>query len=105
MEQAVPIIEIAFRRGMWWGLPPSMSRELYEKYIAGEQDIGYTWDWGDSRYGSWCPDGEKSSINRYLLDWERMKQTNIDKKRERSFRVAWVLPEQSDAAWTGEIVS
>ena len=105
MEQLVPIIEIAFRNGMRWDLPASMSKQLYDKHIAGEQDIGYTWDWGDSRYGSWCPDGEKSSISRYLLDWECMKQTNIDKQRERSFRVAWVLPGQIQVRWTGEIRS
>ena len=90
---------------MWWGLPPSMSRELYEKYMASEQDIGYTWDWGDSRYGSWCPDGENASISRYLLDFECMKQTDIMDNRKFSFRVAWVLPDQIDAVSSGEIPS
>ena len=82
-----------------------MSKELYEKYIASEQDIGFTWDWEDPRYGSWCPDGENTSINRYLLDFECMKQTNIDNNRKRSSRVPWVLPEQIDVVWTGEIPS
>ena len=97
MEQPVPIIEIAFREGMWWRLPASMSKQLYDKYIAGEQVIAYTWDW--------CPDGENASISRYLLDFECMKQTDIGNNRKFSFPVAWVLPDQIDAVSSGEIPS
>ena len=44
-----------------------MSAELYAKIEAG-QDAVYTWDWGDSRKGSWKPDDEETSINRYMID-------------------------------------
>ena len=93
----MPIIEIAFRKGMWWRLPASMSKQIYDKYIAGEQVIHYTWDW--------CSDGENTSISRYLLDFECMKQTDIMDNRKFSFRVAWVLPDQIDAVSSGEIPS
>ena len=98
-----PIIEIAFRNGMWWSLPQDMSQRLYDKYVASESDIGYAWDWGPSRTGSWSPQDEETSINRYLLDFKRMEQTNIDNHRKRSFRIVWVLPEQIQARWTGQI--
>ena len=98
-----PIIEIAFRNGTWWQVPAPMSQNLYDRCIANEINIGYTWDWGDSRTGSWSPDGEETAINRYLLDFNRMEQTNIDNNRKRSFRIAWVLPQQIEARWTGQI--
>ena len=48
--------------------------------------------------------GEETSANRYLLDFGRMVQKNIDNHRVRSFRVTWALLEQIEAVWTGEIV-
>ena len=99
----VPVIEIAFKHGMWWSLPQEVSQQLYNKYVANESDIGYTWDWGDSRAGSWSHEGKETSINRYLLDFALMEQTNIDNNRKRSFRIAWVRPEQIEARWTGQI--
>ena len=99
-----PIIEVAFRNDMWWSIPASMSQELYDRHRAGEEWIGYTWDWGEARRGAWRPDGEETSINRYLLDFRSMVQTNIDNQRVRSFRITWVLPEQFEAVWTGKIV-
>ena len=62
---------------MWWSIPQQMSAELYAKFEAG-QDAGYTWDLGDSREGSWRPDGENTSINRYTIDFRSKQQTNID---------------------------
>jgi hypothetical protein len=98
----LPVIEIAYTNGMWWPLPPIESQLLYDKYVADETGIGYTWDWGNSRFGSWVRDGVKTSISRYSLDFTCMEQTNIDNKRKRSFRIAWVLPDQIEARWTGE---
>ena len=99
----VPVIEIAFKNGMWWALPQRMSQALYDKYLANEADIGYTWDWGDSRSGSWKPDDEETSINRYLIDFEAGLQRNIDNNRHRTMRVVWVNPFSTTARWTGEI--
>ena len=104
-DRRVPLIEIAYWAAMWWPLPAADSKELYDKYCADEQDIGYIWDWGDSRSGSWRPEGKETSISRYGLDFNRMQQTNLDNKRKRSFRIVWVLPEQIEAISTGEIPS
>ena len=99
----VPVIEIAFKNGMWWALPQEMSQALYDKYVANETDIGYTWDWGSSRTGSWKSEDEETSINRYLIDFEAGLQRNIDNNRHRTVRVVWVNPSSTTARWTGQI--
>ena len=100
----VPSIEIAYRAAMWWSLPADTSKELYDKYLADEQGIGYVWDWGDARPGSYInPEGENTTLSRYGLDFNRMQQTNLDNNRMRSFRIVWVLLCQIEAISTGEI--
>ena len=101
-ERRVPVIEVAFSGGKWWQIPLEMSQMIYTKYLANE-DAGYTWDWGNTRQGSWERDGDGSSINRYLLNFETWTQTNIDNGRKRSFRIVWVLPESVQAVHTGEL--
>ena len=101
--EKVPVIEIAFKNGMWWALPQEMSQALYDKHLAKETNIGYTWAWGDSRSGSWKPDDEETSINRYLIDFEAGIQRNIDNNRHRTMRVVWVNPSSITARWTGQI--
>ena len=70
MATLVPVIEIAFKKGMWWALPQDVSQALYDKHVANETNIVYTFDWGDARSGSWKLDDEETSISRYLLDFE-----------------------------------
>ena len=67
-EPTVPIFEVALRQGKWWSIPAELSQQLYQKYMNNE-DAVYTWDWGDSRAGSWQPDEEATSINRYMNDF------------------------------------
>ena len=98
----VPIIEVSFRNGMWWSMPPEMSAEIHKKYMSGE-NAGYTWDWGDSRKGSWQPDDEPTSINRYVIDFGAMEQTNIDNNRKRSVRIVWTATAVTQPQWSGEI--
>ena len=85
-----PVIQIQFQHGTWWQLPTDMSDQVLARYQANEIDIGYTWDWGDTRVGSWQPDDETTSINRYTLNFDTWEQTNIDSQRKRNFRIAWV---------------
>ena len=89
----VPIVEVAFSYGKWWSIPQEMSAQLYDKYVNG-QDAGYTWDWGEGgRAGSWKPDGEETTINRYVIDFATGVQTNLDNQRKRSIRLIWVPPQ------------
>ena len=75
----------------------------YAKCEAG-QDAVYTWDWGDSRKGSWKPDDEETSINRYMIDFVRKQQKNIDNGRMRTIRLIWILEEDATPQWTGQIL-
>ena len=101
----IPIVEVAFRNDTWWTIPEQMSKQLYEAYITG-QDAGYTWDWGPgNRLGSWKPDGEDTSINRYVIDFRNMVQTNIDNQRKRSVRIVWLRRQDLSARFTGDIAA
>ena len=90
-QPVIPIFEVAFGNGMWWSIPAEMSAHLHEKY-ANNENAGYTWDLGDTRFGSWKPDGDESSINRYTIDFLAWEQRNIDNDRRRSVRLVWVPP-------------
>ena len=98
----VPIFEVAFRNGYWWDLPAHLSQAIYEKYQNGE-DVSYTWDWGNQRYGSFEIDGKKTSVNRYLINFTTWEQRNMDNDRRRSVRLKWVDADKVDAKWTGQI--
>ena len=102
-EPLVAIVEVAFRKDQWWAMPQHVSDMILQKMRAGE-DAGYTYDWGEhGRNGSWQPEGQETKINRYVLDFGSMTQTNIDNNRKRSFRIAYVRPEDVQARFTGEI--
>ena len=32
----VPIIEVAFKKDMWWSIPAVMSAQMYQKYLNGK---------------------------------------------------------------------
>ena len=98
----IPIFEVAFRHGMWWSIPAEMSQLIYEKYINNENAV-YTWDWGDTRTGSFLLEGEETSINRYMIDFETWEQRNLDNNRRRSVRLVHVAGGRIDATWTGQI--
>ena len=74
---------------MWWSMPQQMSAEIYNKYMSGE-NAAYTWDSGDFSQGSGQPDADHTFLNRYIIDFEAMEQTNIDTNRKRSVRIAWI---------------
>ena len=66
-----------------------MSERIYDKNVAGETAV-YTLDWvPGGRLGSWAPDGDNTSINRYIVDFETMVQTNMDNGRKRSARIVY----------------
>ena len=101
----IPIVEVAFRNDQWWSIPKELSQGLVEKMREG-QNAGYTWDWGENgRVGSWKHDEQETSINRYILDFVTMTQTNIDSRRKRSIRIVYVRPEDVEARFTGQISS
>ena len=103
--EGVPIIEIAYGEDMWWSLPAGFSRELLATHAKGAALVSYVWDWQGKRAGSYCPEGKKTTLSRYMLDFITFKQTNTDTHRVRSFRIIRVPQEPVEAWWTGQIVS
>jgi hypothetical protein len=103
-EPVVPIFEVAFKDGLWWSIPAEVSQRIYEEYKNndGAADVVYTWDWGNSRPGSWEPDGEQTSISRYAIDFITWEQRNLDNDRRRSVRLVWVAAERAEPSWTGQ---
>ena len=78
-QPAIPIFEVAFGKGMWRAIPAEASARLYQAYMNNE-DGGYTWDWGDTRHGSWKPDGEETHQSLY----NRFPCMGATKHRQRS---------------------
>ena len=76
-----------------------MSVQIYEK---GE-DVVYTWDWGASRPGSFAPEGEQISTNRYRFDLQTWEQVNIDNGRRRSVRLVFLHGRTTNAEWNCQI--
>ena len=100
----VPIIEVAFKKDMWWSIPQEESAEIYQQFLKGK-DAGYIWDWRDSRSGSWAPNGETTTINRYVVDLHAKQQRNIDNGSLRSVRVVWMDRSDLCPAWNGQTPS
>ena len=101
-RKTYPILEVAFKKDMWWSMPPWLSQLIYNEYAAG-RNVGYTWDWGGARSGSYSPGGEETSINRYTIDFNQMIQTNSDNNRKRSVRWIWICEDDAAPAWSGQI--
>ena len=57
---------------------------------------------GDARAGSWQADGEETSINRYMIDFQAWEQRNLDNHHRRSVRLVWVTAESVDPKWNGQ---
>ena len=97
-----PILEVAFKDEMWWAMPEDLSQMIYEQYEAGN-NVSYTWDWEDTRKGSFKLDGQETNINRYTIDFDSMIQTNIDNNRKRSVRWVWICKDDVCPTWKGQI--
>ena len=99
--QPAPICEVASGNDMWWSIPAEISQQVYQNYL-NNQDVNYTFDWGQTRPGSWRPEGEETSINRYTIDFTVWEQVNIDNDRRRSVRLVFVHAGRVDAEWNGQ---
>ena len=102
-RKTYPILEVAFPNDMWWSIPQWLSEHIHAYFAKGE-NVGYTWDWGSKRKGSYVdPEGHSTSINRYTIDFNKMVQTNSDNGRQRSVRWVWVCENDVAPSWTGQI--
>ena len=84
-------IHVEFSQGKWWHVPYNLSDPILAKWMEGHQQVSFIWDWENSRIGSFVLDGAPTSINRYIMDFDTMRQTNTDNNRTRRIKVVKVI--------------
>ena len=84
-------IHVDCNHGMWWAMPHDLSDPILDQWINGSQQVSFVWDWEETRRGSYRPDGADTSLNRYIIDFDDMRQRNLDNDRIRSVKVVCVF--------------
>ena len=84
-------IRVDFNNGMWWAMPHDLSDPILDQWINGAQQVSFVWDWEETRRGSYRPDGADTSLNRYIIDFDIMRQRNLDNDRTGVAKVVCVL--------------
>ena len=91
-------IHVKFNNGNWWAMPRHLSDPLLELWRNGDNQCTCVWDWGEARAGSYVdPEGEETSLNRYIIDFVAMLQRNTDNSRTRAIKIVNVLASGSEA--------
>ena len=92
-----PLLEIhvEFNNGMWWAMPHDLSNGILQWWSNGSRQVSFIWDWQGTRQGSYQPNGENTSINRYIIDFDTMYQRNLDNGRTRKVKVVFVLQHEA----------
>ena len=77
---------------MWWAMPHELSERILNEWKQGCREVSFVWNWGERRKGSYTtPEGEETSLNRYTINFETMKQRNDDSGNMRTVKVVAVL--------------
>ena len=91
-------IQVEHSVGMWWTMPYWLSDPILQELQTGSPRISYIWDWKwtngkDARNGSYKPNGQTTSINRYIINFDTMYQKNTDKpdKGDRKVKIVSVI--------------
>ena len=84
-------IHVEFNNGMWWVMPDDLADGILNQRMHGAEQVSFVWDWQDTRTGSFQLNGEETSFNRYIIDFQTMQQRNIDNDRMRRVKVICVL--------------
>ena len=84
-------IHVDFNNGMWWAMPHDLSDHILDQWISGAQQVSFVWNWQDTRRGSYRPDGADNSLNRYMIDFDIMRQRNLDNDRTRIVKIVCVI--------------
>ena len=82
---------VDFNNGMWWAMPHDLFDPILDQWINGTQQVSFVWDWEETRRGSYRPDGAETSLNRYIIDFDIIRQRNLDNDRTRIVKVVCVL--------------
>ena len=91
-------IQVEQSDGMWWTIPYWLSNPILQELQMATPRISYIWDWkwsnwNNPRKGSYKPDGQTTTINRYIINFDTMYQKNIDKpdKGDRKVKIVSVI--------------
>lgn len=88
-----PIVEVALGRGVFWSIPLRSQRSFARK--RNGEDAVYARCWRRSSF-SFELDGEQTSVNRRVVDFEAVAQAKVDAQRKRPLRLIWVKPTEAD---------
>ena len=83
-------IHVEFNNGMSWAMPHDLSDATLQEWSNGAQQVSFVWDWQGTRQGSYQPNGEYTSISRYMIDFDTMYQCNLDNGSIRKVKVVLV---------------
>ena len=83
-------VHVDFNNGMWWAMPHDLSDPILDQWINGAQQVSFVWDWEETRRGSYRPDVAETSLNRYIIDFDIMRQRNFDNDGTRIVKVVCV---------------
>ena len=83
-------IHVDLNNGMWWAMPHDLSHAILNEWSNGAHQVAFVWDWQATRQGSYQPDGENTSISRYIIDFDTMHERNQDNNRTRKVKVVLV---------------
>jgi len=86
-------IQVEHGGGMWWTMPHWLSDPILQVWQQGHREVSFIWDWKDARNGSYKPNGQTTSINRYIINFDTMYQKNTDKpnKGDRKVKIVSII--------------
>ena len=69
-----------------------LSDSILKQRDDGSKEVSFVWDWEYLR-GTYWVDGEQTSINRYMINFDEMLQRNLDNDSWRKVKIAKITAE------------
>ena len=91
-------LHVHFNDGSVWHMPYSLSNYILAQWIGGATLVSFIRDWGDTRFGSFRPNGIQTSISRYNIDFSKMQQRNLDDDSIQRVKIVQVLRDSPSTA-------
>ena len=78
-------IHMEFNDDIWWAMPQTDSDGILMQTFHGAQEVPFVWDWERIR-------GRRHSrYSRYIINFNTMRQHNLDSSKTRKVKVVYVL--------------
>jgi hypothetical protein len=79
--------QVAWSDNFWWEMPYAVSMQLLYAYHQNYPTAMYYWERPAEQKGTYAPNGETTSINRYMIVFETMTQINLDTNKMRPIKI------------------